>query len=104
MPNGGIQWGMKKAKKMMTKKERERERSNRAEAHLKRHCTVSPAPCPLRAILLDCRAVARSAEAVLVFDVQNDGDGFRSDDGGAADFAAGGEDGPARRGVELRRS
>ena len=76
----------------------------RAEAHLKRDCTVSPAPCPLRAILLDCRAVARSAEAVLVFDVQNDGDGFRSDDGGAADFAAGGEDGPARRGVELRRA
>ena len=74
----------------------------RAGARLKTALHLQPHPP--RAILLDCRAVARSAEAVLVFDVQNDGDGFRSDDGGAADFAAGGEDGPARRGVELRRS
>ena len=88
---------------MKRERERERERSNRAGACLKTTLHRHP-PCPFRAILLDSRAVARSAEAVLVFDVQNDGDGFRSDDGGAAHFAAGGEDGPARRGVELRRA
>ncbi|MFR0873991.1 MAG: hypothetical protein ACLSHC_04670 [Bilophila wadsworthia] len=69
----------------------------------KRHYTVNPTlPCPLRAIPLDCRAVARSAEAVLVFDVQNDGDGFRSMMAGRR-FAAGGR--TARRaGRRLRRA
>ena len=87
------------------KREREREREKQPRWSVPEDgITPSTPPCPLRAIPLDCRAVARSAEAVLVFDVQNDGDGFRSDDGGAAHFAAGGEDGPARRGVELRRA